>query len=189
MVRVVVTERGSDVARVQLYLKYARGSPDFRFMRPAGRFDSIPALRLQTYVDLMAQVRPGNEASLPASAPDCVIDTGSHLSIIPQYVWGQFKPGVIAPLPFAPAMPQSRRSVTVGGGRYPYDLGELAIRLRDSAGRTLDVRIVAQLTRDGGALTIPMTLGLRGGAIDGRVLRSDPDPAASFGQAWWLEDP
>ena len=177
------------MARVRLYLKYARGSPDFRFIRPGGRSHSIPALRLQTFVDLMAQVRPGTDAALPASAPDCIIDTGSHLSIIPQYVWGQFKPGVITPLPFAPAMPNSRRFVTVGGGSHPYTLGELAIQLRDLDGRTMDLRIVAQFTRDGGALALPMTLGLRGGAIDGRILRSEPDSAAPFGQAWWLEDP
>ena len=36
---------------------------------------------------------------------------------------------------------------------------------------------------------MPMTIGLRGGAIDGRVIRSELDPGASFGQAWWLEDP
>ena len=177
------------MARIRLYLKYAPGNPDFRFVRTDGKHGSIPALRLQTYVDLMTLIQPGAGASLTASAPDCVIDTGSHLSIIPQYVWGQFKPGVVTPLPFDPAMPLQRRSVTVGGGRFPYDLGELIIQLRDLDRRTLDVRIVAQLTRDGGALTIPMTLGLRGGAIDGRRLRAEPDPAASFGQSWWLEDP
>ena len=177
------------MARIRLYLKYAAGNPDFRFIRPGGVRGSIPALRLQTYVDLMTQVQPAAGASLKASAPDCIIDTGSHLSLIPQYVWGQFKPGVVTPLPFDPAMPQQRRSITVSGGRFPYDLGELTIQLRDLDRRTTDVRIVAQLTRDGGALAIPMTLGLRGGAIDGRVLRSEPDPAAPFGQAWWLEDP
>ena len=177
------------MARVQLFLRYAPGSPDFRFTRPGGRSHSIPALRLQTFVDLMAQVRPGNGAPLPASAPDCIIDTGSHLSIVPEYVWGQFKAGVVTPLPFDPGMPRQRRFLTVGGGRFPYDLGELTVPLRDLDGRTMDLRIVAQLTQDGGALTIPMTLGLRGGAIDGRILRSEPDSAAAFGQAWWLEDP
>jgi hypothetical protein len=34
-----------------------------------------------------------------------------------------------------------------------------------------------------------MVLGLRGRAIDGRVLRGAPDPAAPFGQDWFLEDP
>lgn len=177
------------MARIRLYLKYARGSPDFSFARPDGSSHSIPALRLRTFADLLTQVRPGGRNAVEAASPDCIIDTGSHLSIIPQYVWGQFKPGVVTPLPFDPAMPLQRRSVTVGGGRFPYDLGELMIQLRDLDRRTMDVRIVAQLTRDGGTLTIPMTLGLRGGAIDGRRLRAEPDPAASFGQSWWLEDP
>ena len=52
----------------------------------------------------------------------------------------------------------------------------------------MSLRIVAQLTRDGGALTIPMTLGLRGGVTDGHVLRAEPDPAAPFGHSWFLED-
>ncbi len=157
--------------------------------RPDGSRHLIPALRLWVYVDLMTQVQPGSDPALGAASPDCIIDTGSHLSIIPEYVWGQFKPGVVTPLPFDPAMPQPRRFVTVSGGRFPYVLGELTLPLRDLDRRTLDVRIVAQLTQDNGTLTMPMTLGLRGGAIDGRILRSEPDPAASFGQAWWLEDP
>jgi hypothetical protein len=74
-------------------------------------------------------------------------------------------------------------------GDTPYGLGELTIRLTDLDHRTMDVRLVAQLTRDNGALTVPMALGLRGGAIDGRVLRSAPDPGAPFGQDWFLEDP
>lgn len=177
------------MARVQLYLEYLNGNPDFLFIRPGGSVDSIPALRLRTYVDLLALVRPRENASLRAAAPDCIIDTGGCLCLLPEYVWKQFKPGVVTSLPFTLSMPHHRRSVTVGGGRYPYELGELTIRLHDLRRRTMDVRIVAQLTRDGGALTIPMVLGLRGGAIDGRVLRSAPDPAANFGQDWFLEDP
>lgn len=95
----------------------------------------------------------------------------------------------MTPLPFDANMPQPSRFVALGGGTYPYELGELSIRLRDRSRRTMDVRVVAQFTRDGGALTIPMVLGLRGGAIDGRVLRSAPDPGAGFGQDWFLEDP
>ena len=86
-------------------------------------------------------------------------------------------------------MPLAHRFVSVGNGNFPYELGELAVRLIDHNQRRMDLRIVAQFTRDGGALAIPMTLGLRGGAIDARVLRSEPDPAAPFGQVWWLEDP
>lgn len=177
------------MARVQLYLRYAPASPDFLFSRPSGMSDSIPALRLRVYVNLLSQVRPGGEFAAEAVSPDCIIDTGSHLSILPEYVWGQLKPGVVTPLPFDPRMPQQRRFVTVGGGRYPYDLGELTLPLRDLNNLTMDIRIVAQLTRDSGTLTMPMTLGLRGGAIDGRIIRSEPDSTASFGQAWWLEDP
>jgi hypothetical protein len=53
----------------------------------------------------------------------------------------------------------------------------------------MTVRVVAQLTRDGGALAIPMVLELSGGFLDGRVLRAEPDPGAPFGQRWELADP
>jgi hypothetical protein len=99
------------------------------------------------------------------------------------------KPGVVTSLPFDSAMPLHLRSTSFGGGRYPYELGELTIRLRDLDQNTLDLRIVAQLTRDGGALVAPMVLGLRGGVIDDRILHAEPDPTASFGQSWFLEDP
>jgi hypothetical protein len=108
---------------------------------------------------------------------------------VPEYIWRHFYPNAVTPLTFDPTMPRIHQHISVGNGNYPYELGELTVRLWDQNRRTMDVRLVAQLTRDNGALAIPMTLGLRGGAIDGRVLRSEPDPAASFGQAWWLEDP
>jgi hypothetical protein len=150
--------------------------------------DAIPALWLRVYVDLKAQIRPGKNAGKSAF-PDCIIDTGSHLSVLPEYIWSRFKPGVIRPLQFDPAMPQSLRTVTLGGGSYPYDLGELTIRLRDLVGNVIDVSVIAQITRDGGRLTIPMLLGLRGGALDSRILRAEPDATAPFGQAWMLEEP
>jgi hypothetical protein len=177
------------VARVRLYLKAATGSPIFRFARPGAAPDAIPALWLFVYVDLLTQVRPGSRLAARAAYPDCLIDTGCHLSVIPEYIWSHFHPGVVTPLPFDPAMPQRQRSFFFGGGRYPYELGELTVRLTDLDHRTMDVRLVAQLTRDNGALTVPMVLGLRGGALDGRVLRSAPDPGAPFGQDWFLEDP
>jgi hypothetical protein len=86
-------------------------------------------------------------------------------------------------------MPPIHRSVSVGNGNYPYELGELTVQLRDLDRRTMDLHLVAQFTRDSGALTIPMTLGLRGGVIDGRRLRAEPDPDVPFGQSWWLEEP
>jgi hypothetical protein len=177
------------VSRVRLYLHYDRGDPDFLFVRPGGKRDSIPALRVRADVDLVSHVRPSGPDALRAAYPECVLDTGSPISIIPEYVWSHFYPGAVTPLPFDVAMPSHRRFVSVGGGNFPYTLGELAIRLFDQKRRSMDLRIVAQLTQDGGALTIPMTLGLRGGVIDGRILRAEPDAAAPFGQKWLLEDP
>jgi hypothetical protein len=95
----------------------------------------------------------------------------------------------VTPLPFDPAMPQSLRNIAFGGGTYPYELCELQLRLRDLVGGVMDVTVVAQLIQDKGKLTTPMVLGLRGGVLDGRILRSLPDPNASFGQFWLLEDP
>ena len=176
------------MARVQLYLQPPRGAPVFRFSRPGGLRVSIPALWIFTCVDLMSHVRPGQDASA-AAFPECVVDTGCHLSAIPERVWGQFRPGAVTPLPFDPAMPQSLRFVSLAGGRWPYDLGELTIRIRDLVGGSMDVRVVAQLIRDNGNYKAPMILGLRGGVIDGRILRGEPDAAAPHGQAWTLEGP
>lgn len=176
------------MARVQVYFLAPPNSPVFRFIRPGGIRDSIPALWLRVYVNLLAHVRPGRTAGKAAFA-HCVIDTGCHLSVLPEYLWSQFKPGVVRPLPFDPAMPQSQRTVSLSGGTYPYELGELRLRLLDLVGGTMDVTVVAQLTRDSGKFTAPMILGLRGGALDGRILRSQPDTAAQYGQTWLLEDP
>ena len=117
------------------------------------------------------------------------MDTGSHLTTIPEWIHSHFLPGAITPLPFDPAMPPARRTVTVAGGTYPYDLARVPIRLQDKEGETLDLDVVAQLVRDGGFLQLPLIIGLRGGVIDGRTLSAKPDPAAPFGQAWALEEP
>jgi hypothetical protein len=178
----------ADVARVRLYLRPAKGSPVFRFTRPGGVRDAIPALWVFAYVDLIEHVRPGRDACT-AAFPDCIIDIGSHLSVIPERIWGQFQPGVVTPLPFDQAMPPNQRVFSFGGGTWPYELGELTIHIRDLVGGSMTVKLVAQLSRDGGRLMVPMVLGLRGGVIDGRILRSEPDPAAHFGEAWFLEDP
>jgi hypothetical protein len=176
------------VARVQLYLRPTKGATVFRFLRPGGVRDTIPVLWLYAFVQLQRYVQPGPNA--PAAAyPECVVDTGAHLTTIPERIWGQFKPGAVTMLPFDPAVPQSQRVVAFGGGRWPYDLAELTIRILDKDRRSLDATAVAQLTRDGGALTVPMVLGLRGGAIDTRILRAEPDSSAPFGQRWVLEDP
>ncbi len=177
------------MARVRLYLIPAANNAVFRFLRPGGVPDSIPALRLRAFVHLTSLVRTGGREAADAAYPECVVDTGAHLSLIPEYVWSHFRPGVVTPLPFDPAMPHHQRFVSVGGGNYPYELGELTVRLWDQDRRTLDARVVAQLVRNGTTQTVPMILGLRGGALDGRVLHAEPDPAAPFGQAWHLNDP
>ncbi len=176
------------MARVQLLLRHPNKAHVLRFRRPGGRADALPALRLAVLVDMMPHVIPGPTAG-QAAFPDCVIDTGAHLSVIPESVRGQFKPGVVTPLPFDPSFPASLRIVAIGGSSFAYDLGEVRLRLRDLVGGALDVPVVAQLTRDGGALNAPMILGLRAGVLDGRVLHSEPDPAAPFGRAWWIEGP
>ncbi|AMV24354.1 hypothetical protein VT84_08155 [Gemmata sp. SH-PL17] len=177
------------MARVRLYLMPAANNTVFRFVRPGGQRDSIPALRLRALVSLIAHVRPGGPASARAGLPECIVDTGSHLTVIPEYIWRHFYPGAVTPLPFDSAMSHVQRSVSLGGGTFPYELGELAVQLTDYSHRTMDLRVVAQLTHDNGVLTIPMVLGLSGGVTDGRVLRAEPDPSAPFGQAWSLEDP
>jgi hypothetical protein len=144
-------------------------------------------LRLAAYVRLVGLVRAGRLGT-QITFPDCVVDTGAYLSIVPQDIWQEFLPGVVTPLPFHPGVPVQHRQLTVAGGTFPFDLGEMTLPLYDRYGGHLAVTVVAKFTRDGGALKIPLTLGLRGGVIDGRVLRAYPDPAAAFGQAWVLED-
>ena len=176
------------MARVQLYLQPAPTPHHYQFIRPDGSRDSIPGLRLKVFINLMPLVVPGLNAT-KAAFPDCVLDTGAFLSIVPAYIWQQFRPGVITPLPFDPATPPGHRFITIAGGTYPFELGEIPARLEDPSRATMDVTLIAKFTRDGGRLTIPLTLGLRGGVLDGRVLRAEPDPAAPHGQAWSLADP
>lgn len=176
------------MARVRLYLDQLDKTRFLRFIRPGGSRDAIPILRLKAYVELLPYVRPGPDAGL-AAYPYCVLDTASLLSIIPEYIGSYLRRGVVTPLPFDPAVPAADRFLTVAGGIYPYELGEITLPLRDLAGGRLDARVVAMFTRDGGGLNIPLTLGLRGGVLDGRVLKAEPDPSAPFGQAWVLEDP
>jgi hypothetical protein len=50
------------------------------------------------------------------------------------------------------------------------------------------VTIVAKLLQDGGRLAVPLTLGLRGGFLDGRKVRAEPERSAAFGQEWFVAD-
>lgn len=174
--------------RVRLYLDQPDPGHVFRFRRPDGATAQIPGLRLTVYVNLSLLVRPG-PAAIQAAFPHCLVDTGAYLTIIPERIWGRFRAGAVTPLPFDAAMPARLRTIDLPGGRFSYELAEVPIRVQDRAGAVLDLTAVAQITRDGGRLTIPMVLGLRGGVIDGRILHGEPDAAAPFGQSWMLEDP
>lgn len=176
------------MAGVRLYLRDTNPPHEYRFIRPDGTIESIPGLRLKAFLNLSHMVVPGRMA-IEAAFPDCVVDTGSFLTIIPEMIWRHFRPGVITWLPFAPGTPPGLRRVTIAGGTFLYDLGEITLSLQDPDGGALDATVVAKFTRDGGALNIPFTLGLRGGVLDGRHLTADPDPAAPHGQGWALRNP
>lgn len=174
--------------RLILYLDRADPTFALRFVRPDGTPGDLPQLRLITFANLFRQIRRRPDAA-QVGITKCVIDTGSPLSLVPEAVSQFLRPGAITPLPFLPSTPPDRRQVTVAGGRFPFDLGEITLRLEDKSGGRLDVTVVAMFTRDGGRLNVPLTLGLCGGVLDGRVLRSGPDPAAPHGREWTLDGP
>jgi hypothetical protein len=177
------------VARVRLYLRPTQKPHNYIFFRPDGSTGSIEGLRLRAFVRFLGRVDISTDDGKAAAFPECVVDTGSYLTITPEQIWRHFLPSVVTPLPFHPSMPALHRSITIAGGTYPYELGELVIPLRDQAGGAMNVTVVAKLTRDRGALPIPLTLGLRGGVLDGRKLHADPSPTTQHGQTWVLEDP
>lgn len=177
------------MARVRLYLSPAKPPHSYIFFHPDGSTGTVEGLRLRAFVRFLGRVDLRTDEGRKAAFPECVVDTGAFLTIVPEKIWRHFLPGVVTPLPFHPSMPPHHRRLVIAGGTFPYDLGELVIQLRDKEGGVLDVAVVAKLTRDGGALDVPLTLGLRGGFLDNSRLRADPDPAASHGQSWVLESP
>ncbi|MCI0703116.1 MAG: hypothetical protein L0241_18720 [Planctomycetia bacterium] len=174
--------------RVRLYLAPPDGGVVFRFRRPGGMPDHIDGLRLVAYVNLSPLIQPGPTAT-HAAFPTCVIDTGAYLTVIPERVWGQFKPGAFTSLPFDSAMSQQQRVVAHAGGTFAYELAEFPLRLEDRQGGAIDLLVIAQLIHDRGTLTTPLVLGLRGEVLDGRILRAEPDATVPYGQVWLLEDP
>lgn len=177
------------MARVRLYLWQTDPPHQYRFLRPDGSIEAIEGLRLRAFVRFLGRVDTSTEEGQDAAFPLCVVDTGSYLTIIPQNIWWYFLPGVVTPLPFHPSMPAHHRRLTIAGGTFPFDLGKLVIPLVDQHGGSMNVTVVAKLTRDNGTLNIPLTLGLRGGFLEGRTLRAGPDAAAPHGQAWHLDAP
>ncbi|MCI0702586.1 MAG: hypothetical protein L0241_15995, partial [Planctomycetia bacterium] len=120
---------------------------------------------------------------------ECIVDTGSPYSIISDALWKHFKPGVVTPLPFDPRTPQRHRVIAVAGGRYPFTLGQLTLQLEDSDHTILPITIIAQLIQDNGRLPMALTLGLRGGFLEGRKLLAEPDATLPFGQIWTITQP
>lgn len=173
---------------LKLYLTQPDTSPVVWFRRADGSLDSLPGLRVVAAANLMRVLVPGPTAGRYAIT-DCVLDTGAYFSIISERLWRRFIPGFVTPLPFDVRTPPLLRTVTIGGGSFPYELGELTIRLEDRDRNHLSITFIAKLAHDGGRLTTPLTLGLCGGVLDGRLLRAEPDPVAPFGQGWALADP
>jgi hypothetical protein len=172
--------------RVRLRLEQINKGHTFRFIHPDGRQDTID-VRLAVSVDLSQNVVAGLPSTW-AAYPDCVLDTGSHLTTVPERLHRYLRPGVVTWLPFDPSMRADLRFLAIGGGVFPYELGGITIGLRDRWGGALDVSLIAQFVRDGGTLPIPLLLGLRGGLLEGRRLESRPDPIAPYGQNWMLEE-
>jgi hypothetical protein len=115
-------------------------------------------------------------------------DTGAFYSLVAERLWRHFIPGFVTPLPFDGGTPRRLRVTTIAGGTFPYTLGELTIDFQNPDLSLYPVTVVAKLIQDGGGLAVPLTLGLRGGFLDGRKVRAEPDPSAAFGQEWFVAD-
>jgi hypothetical protein len=176
------------VARVRLYLDHPRTPVTYRFIRPGGHSGVIDGLRLVTFLDISHLIRDPQDR-VAKGIQKGVIDTGSHLTIFPEQIWQFFNRRRVTWLPFDPATPPGMRLLTIAGGTFPFELGEVNAVLRDMDRNALPLTFVAKFVHDGGRLPIPTTVGLRGGVLDGRVIGGEPDPADRFGQGWWLADP
>lgn len=163
------------MARVRLYLDQADPPHEYLFLRPDGSVGTIVGLRLWAYVRFLGRVDTRTADGRKAAFPDCIVDTGALLSVVPERIWRHFLPGVVTRLPFHPSMPQQYRRLIIAGGTFPYEIGELDIPLVDQEGGSLTVKVVAKFTQDGGALNIPLTLGLRGGFLEGGTLSVGPN--------------
>jgi hypothetical protein len=171
-----------------LYLKHIHSSHILTAIRADGTRIVLPGLRLITYANFLRALKPSLDAGRFAICP-CVVDTGSYLSVISEELWNKFIPGFVRPLTFTASVHPILKTLSIAGGTYPYMLGELTIQLEDHRHTLMNVTIIAKLTPDGGRLPIPLTLGLRGGFLDGRRLLAEPDQSLPFGQKWTLEEP
>jgi hypothetical protein len=174
--------------RLTLYLEHTDLSHVITATRSDGTRIVLPGLRLISFANFLRVLRPSPKSGQFAICA-CLVYTGSYLSVISEEIWTRFLPGIVKPLTFVPALRPILKTLTIAGGIYPYTLGELTIQLEDRQRTIMTTTIIAKLTQDGGRLPIPLTLGLRGGFLDGRRLLAEPDPLAPFGQKWTLEEP
>jgi hypothetical protein len=144
-------------------------------------------LRLTARANFMRSLVPSLAAGR-FGITTAIVDTGAFYSLIAERLWRHFLPGLVAPLPFDTRTPQHLRATTIADGTFPYTLGELTLNLQNSDLSLYPVTVIAKLLHDGGRLAVPLTLGLRGGFLDGRKVRAEPDPVAAFGQEWTVSD-
>lgn len=172
---------------MKLYLDQTDPRHVYSFLYPDQSVGTLPGLRLVAFADLRQHIT--NPALRRHAIQKCVVDTGAYLSIVPSGVARCLDMRTVTRLPFHPSVPPGLRVLVVAGISVSYELAELGMRLRDRDGQFLDIRLVAKFTQDGGRLPDTIVLGLRGGFLEGRTLRANPDPAVPHGQAWLLEQP
>ncbi len=90
------------MARVRLYLGTAKPLHDYVFSRPDGSVGTVEGLRLRAYVRFQDLVDTTSEEGRDAAYPECVVDTGSFLTIVPEKIWQYFLPGRRHPAPVPP---------------------------------------------------------------------------------------
>jgi hypothetical protein len=173
---------------LKLYLEQPDPALTVWFHRPDGTRQALPMLRLTSRANFMRCLTPSLAAGR-FGITTAVIDSGSDYTILAERLWRQCRPGFITPLPFDAQTPPGLCTLTIAGGTFPDTLGQRTFDLQDFDLTLLTVTIIAKLAEDGGRLPLPLSLGLRGGFLDGRKVHAEPNPAAAFGQAWTVADP
>src|SRR5438067_8633657 len=104
------SKKDPSVSRVRLYLSPPQQQPHtYTFFRPDGTVGAIEGLRLKAFVRFLGRVDTSTQDGREAAFPECVVDTGSYLTLIPEKVWRYFLPGVVTRLRFHPSMPSRLR--------------------------------------------------------------------------------
>lgn len=142
------------MSRLRLYLDPLPAPVVHRFVRADGSVGAVPALRLIAFANMMPFLARGADAARFAVVK-ALVDTGAHMAIVSERLTRALRPGVVIPLPFAPGKPAADKTLSVAGGTYPFDLGEMWLHLEDQSGGRLDIRVVAKFTRGRRAAHVP----------------------------------